>query len=158
MNKKIVTLVLVLLISFCFLSIVVADNATHDDNNLSVHDKTIIKDKNVDKNKTADKNKTTDKNKTDDKSKNNYILAKGKGNNIKFSDGFKGFILDYSKSPANSGDEFKSFSTSKVGNSNTLKLAIIECYKQDSAEKIGKIMVDFVKTRQNSRNQTNIII
>ena len=48
MNKKIVTLILVILISLCFLSIVVADNATHDDNNTTDHNKTI------DKNKTSD--------------------------------------------------------------------------------------------------------
>ena len=103
MNKKIVTLILVILVSFCFLSIVVADNATNDGNNTTDHDKTIDNDNTVDKNKTTDKNKTLDKNKTDDKSKKNYILAKGKGNDIKFSDGFRGFILDYSKSPASSG-------------------------------------------------------
>ena len=146
MNKKIVTLILVILVSFCFLSIVVADNATNDGNNTTDHDKTIDNDNTVDKNKTTDKNKTLDKNKTDDKSKKNYILAKGKGNDIKFSDGFRGFILDYSKSPASSGDEFKHASTSKASNSNTLKLAIIECYKQDSTAQIGKIMAEFVKT------------
>ena len=151
-----VTLILVILISFCFLSIVVAENVAHDGNNAVNHYKTIGKDKNIDNtkdnnnttdnNKTIDKNKTTDKNKTDDKSKKNYILAKGKGNDIKFSDGSRGFILDYSKSPASSGDKFKRVSTSKASNSNTLKLAIIECYKQDSTDQIGKIMADFVKT------------
>ena len=160
MNRKIVTLILVILISFCFLSIVVADNATHDDNNTTDHDKTIDKDENVDKN-TTDDNKTQDnpisdkdkikhKNKTDHKSKKNYILAKGKGNDIKFSDGFRGFILDYSKSPACSGDEFKRVSTSKASNSNTLKLAIIECYKQNSTGHIGKIIADIVKTGSSS--------
>ena len=146
MDKKIVTLILVIFISFCLLSIVVAENATNEDNNATDHDQT-IDNKTTDKNKTIDdKNKTTDKNKTDDKSKKNYILAKGKGNDIKFSDGFRGFILDYSKSPASSGDEFKRVSTSKARNSNTLKLAIIECYKQNSTDKIGKIIADFVKT------------
>lgn len=156
MNKKMVTLILVILISFCFISIVVAENVSHDGNNAINHYKTIGKDKNIDNtkdnnnttdnNKTIDKNKTTNKNKTDDKSKKNYILAKGKGNDIKFSDGSRGFILDYSKSPASSGDEFKRVSTSKASNSNTLKLAVIECYKQNSTGQIGKIMADFVKT------------
>lgn len=147
-----VTLILVILVSFCFISIVVADNATNDDNNTTDQDSPIDKDNNGDKNKTTDKdkstdkNKTIDKNKTEDKSKKNYILAKGKGNDIKFSDGFRGFILDYSKSPARSGDEFKHASTSKASNSNTLKLAIIECYKLNSTAQIGKIMADFVKT------------
>ena len=144
MNKKIVTLIIVILISFCFLSIVVADNTTQDDNKTTDHDKTI------DKDNPTDNNQTTDKNKTDNKPKNNYILAKGNGNYIAFSDGFIGFILDYSKPPASSGDEFKHVSTSTVGNSNTLKLAIIECFKQNSANQIEKIIADFVKTGSSS--------
>ena len=160
MNRKIVALIVIIFISFCFLSVNVADNVTHDDKNITDHDKTVDKDKTIDKNKTidkekvdkktTDKNKTTNKNKTDKKTKKNYILAKGNGNDIKFSDGFRGFILDYSKSPASSGDEFKRVSTSHAGNSNTLKLAIIECYKQDSTGQIGKIMADFVKTGSSS--------
>ena len=145
MNKKIFTIILIILISFCFLSIVVADNNTHNDTNTTDHNKTIDKD-NVDDNKTSDNNNTPDKNKTDDKSKNKYILAKGNGNNIKFSDGFRGFILNYLKSPASSGDEFKHVSTSKVHNANKLKLAIIECYKLNSTDHIAKIISDFVKT------------
>jgi hypothetical protein len=104
MDKKIVTLILVIFVSFCFLGIVVADNATHDDNNTDNHDKTIDKDDdnvndntkghekvdkdddNINENAT-DKKKTTDKDKTDDKSKTNYILAKGNENDITFSDG-----------------------------------------------------------------------
>ena len=144
MNKKIVAFIIVILISFCFLGIVVADNAIHDDKNSADHDKTIDKDK-ADKNKPTDKNKTTHKNKTDDKSKKNYILAKGSGNDIKFSDGFRGFILDYSKSPAKSGDEFKRASASAASNSNSLKLAIIECYKLGSGN-VGKVVADFVKS------------
>ena len=151
MNKKIVTLILIMLISFCFVSNVVAENATLDDNNGTDHDKTIDEDVD-DKNKTDDKDKTTDKNKTDakdkktDKDKKNYIIAKGKGNNIKFSDGFRGFILDYSKSPAHKGDEFKHVSTSKANNANTLKLAVIECYKQDAEGSIEKIISSIVKS------------
>ena len=122
MNKKIVILIIVILLSFCFLSIAVADNATQDNNH------------------------TTDKNKTEPKHQTNYILAKGNGNTITFSDGFIGFRLDYSKSPASSGDEFKRVPTSKVGNSNTLKLAVIECYKQGLTSQLGKIMADFIKT------------
>ncbi len=146
MNKKLVTLILVILISFCFLSISVADNVIHDDDNSHIYGKTIDKDKKIDKNKTNDKNKATDKNKTDNKSKNGHILAKGKGNDIRFSDGFRGFRLDYSKPPASPGDEFKRASSSSASNANTLKLAIIECYKQDSAGQIGKIMSDFIKS------------
>lgn len=138
MNKKILTLILVVLVSFSFLSIVVADNLVHNDNNTTHHNKTIH-------NNTKIQNNTTDKNKTDDKPKR-YVVAKGKGNNIKFSDGYRGFILDYSKSPAKSGDIFQQVSTSKVSDANTLKLAIIECYKLDSTNQIEDIMEDFVTT------------
>ena len=143
MNKKMVTLILVILISFCFISIVVAHNTTHADKNASDHGKTID-------NKTPDKNITPDKNDSGNKSKKNYILAQGSGNDIKFSDGFRGFMLDYSKSPASPGDEFKRVSASKASNSNTLKLAVIECYKQGSSGQIGQIMADFVKTGSSS--------
>ena len=122
MNKKIVTLILVILVSFSFLSIVMADNVTNNDTNTTDHDK-IDNDKDVDNNKQVDKKtddkKTTDKSKTNDKSNKNYIKAKGSGNEITFSDGFKGFRLDYSKSPASTGDEFKHAPTSKVSNSNS---------------------------------------
>ena len=168
MNKKIITLILVILISFCFLSIVVADNVSHDGKITTDHDKTIhkgITDKikkagkdsddnnnDTDKNETdnnnndTDKNKTDDKNKTNNTSKKNYIIAKGHGNDIKFSDGSRGFILDYSKKSASSGDKFKHVSTSKISDSNTLKLAVIECYRQNATDQMGKIMADFVKT------------
>ena len=151
MNKKIVTLILVILISFCFLSIVMADNVTHDDTNTTDHDKTIDEDKDVDNDKkddkkTNDKDKKTDKSKTDDKSNKNYIKAKGSGNEIIFSDGFRGFRLDYSKSPASSGDEFKRVSTSHASNSNSLKQSIIESYIDESADKIGKTMSNAVKS------------
>ena len=153
MNKKIVTLILIIVISFCFISIVVADNVTHDDNNATDDDDNVTHDDNdtTDHGKTSDKdkddkNKKKDKDKTDDKSKKNYILAKGSGNNIKFSDGFRGFILDYSKHPASSGDKFKHVSTSKASNSNELKLAIIEYYKLYSTGDIAKIISDVVKT------------
>lgn len=145
MNKKIVSLILIIFISFCFISIAVADNATHHDNSTTDHGKTIDKNKT----KTTDKSKASDKNKTDDKSKN-YILANGHGNDIRFSDGFRGFLLDYSKSPASSGDEFKRASASSASNSNTLKLAIIECYKLGSSGNIGQIMANFIKTGSSS--------
>ena len=136
MNKKIVTLLIVILISFCLFGIVVAENATHNDTNTTDNDKDVVK------NKTAKDN--THKNKTDNKSKKNYILAKGSGNNIKFSDGYRGFRLDYSKPAAHSGDEFRSVSTSGVSDSNTLKLAIIESEISD-LDSVGNVMSDFVK-------------
>ncbi len=140
MNKKILTLILVILISFCFLSIVVANNVAYDDNHISDHNKTDHKDKihnnttnhdkkadndkKIDKNKTIidNNNNTTDKNTTENKSNKDYVLAKGNGNDIEFSDGFRGFRLNYSKSPASSGDQFKPVSASAATNSNLLKL------------------------------------
>lgn len=154
MNKKIVTLILVMLVSFSFLSIVVADNTTHgdingaDDGSSDTPDKT--DDGSSDKDDAADKktddDKKSDKDKSDDKSKKNYILAKGHGNNIKFSDGFRGFILDYSKSPASNGDEFKHVSASKAPNANTLKLAVVECYRHDMDGSVASIVTDFIKS------------
>ena len=153
MNKKIVTLILVILVSFSFLSIVMADNVTNNDTNTTDHDK-IDNDKDVDNNKQVDKKtddkKTTDKSKTNDKSNKNYIKAKGSGNEITFSDGFKGFRLDYSKSPASTGDEFKHAPTSKVSNSNSLKQSIIKSYIDDSDDKIGKTISNALKS--NSSN------
>ena len=40
MNKKIVILIIVILLSFCFLGIVVADNVAHD-NHTTDHGKTV---------------------------------------------------------------------------------------------------------------------
>ena len=163
MNKKIVTLILVMLVSFSFLSIVVADNATHDantgaddsssdtpDKKDDASDKSDAADKNTDKDKKSDKDKTDSKDKTDDKSKHNYIKARGHGNDIKFSDGFRGFRLDYSKSPASSGDEFKHVSASRAPNANTLKLAVVECYRHDMDGSVGNILSDFIKSGSSS--------
>ena len=149
MNKKIVTLILIILISFCLLSIVVADSAIHDGNNTN-HDKTIDKDK-VDKNKKTDNNKKT--NKTADKSKKNYILAMGSGNDIMFSDGFRGFILDHSKPPAKSGDEFKRASASQAGSSNEMKLKIIKSYMQDSRGQIESNLSDHEVVKINNNTE-----
>ena len=150
MNKKIVTLILVILVSFCFLSIVVADNATNDDTNATDHDKTTDNDKTIDKDKKTDKDKTKD----NDKSKKNYIKAKGSGNDIRFSDGYRGYRLDYSKPPASSGDDFKHASTSSVSNANELKQNIIKHYKKDSTNQIGKAMSKSAKSNS-SNNHTH---
>lgn len=158
MNKKIVTLILVMLVSFSFLSIVVADNTTHgdingaDDGSSDTPDKTDdgssdkddAADKKTDDDKKSDKDKTDDKDKSDDKSKKNYILAKGHGNNIKFSDGFRGFILDYSKSPASNGDEFKHVSASKAPNASDY-----------FAYKVSFRTIDHVIVQVNQTNETN---
>ena len=154
MDKKIVALILVILISFCCLSIVVADNATQDDNTPPSDDSTVdgddsddddtSDDDKKDTKKNTDKNKKKNKNKTDDKKGD--VTAKGSGNDIIFSDGFRGFILDYSKSPAKSGDQFNRASSSHADNSNTLKQAVIECYRHHSADRIGSVISSIVKT------------
>ena len=133
MNKKIVSLILVILISFCLLSIVVADSAIHDANSTN-HDKTADKDKKIDNNKKTN-------NKTNDKPKGNYILAMGSGNDILFSDGFRGFIIGHSKRPAKSGDEFKRASA-QADDLNAMKLKIIKSYMQDSGGRIGSNIRD----------------
>ena len=131
MNKKIVTLILIILISFSYLNIIVAVNTTLDDDNVTDYDMEIDNGKKddtepkvVENQTTEEKNTTdekeTDENQTDDKPKKNYITAKGNGNDIKFSDGFRGFRLNYKKSAASSGDEFIPASTSEASNSNTL--------------------------------------
>ena len=135
MNKRIVTLIIIILVSFCFLGIVVADNATHNDNGTD--------DGSID-NKTDDKNITPDKNKSDDKSK--YILAQGSGDDIRFSDGFRGFRLDYSKPAASSGDEFNRVSASKAGNSYVLEQAIKGCYAEGLSGEIGSIMAAVIQS------------
>ena len=137
MNKKMFTLIIVIFISFCFIGIVVAQNATHD--NSTDHGKTID-------NKIPVKNKTIDNKNDSNKSKHNYILAQGSGSDIRFSDGFRGFMLDYSKHPAKAGDEFKRASASKAGNSNTLELAVVECYKLGLSGQIGQIMAEFIQS------------
>ena len=151
MNKKIVALIIIIFISFCFISIAVADNNAHNDKNISDNNNKSVDKNKIDKNN-ADKNKTKDKNKTDDKSKKNYILAMGSGNDISFSDGFRGFRLDYSKPAASAGDEFKRASASSVSNSDTLKRAVIESYKQSSSGQVGKVMDDFINSGSSSSN------
>ena len=67
-----------------------------------------------------------------------------------FSDGFRGFILDHSKPPAKSGDEFKRASASHAGNSNTLKKGIIDSYMDDSTDHIESKMNDSTKNGSSS--------
>lgn len=139
MNKKLVTLIIVVLISFCFLSIVVADNITHGQNN------SIAPDKSNDT-QPSDKNVTPEKNESGNKSKGNYILAKGSGDDIKFSDGYRGFRLDYSKPAATSGDEFKRASASTASNANTLEEIIIGCYELGLSSHVGAMVAEFIQT------------
>lgn len=139
MNKKLVTLIIVVLISFCFLSIVVADNISQ------THNDSIVPDKSDDI-QPSDKNVTPEKNQSDNKTKGNYILAKGSGDDIKFSDGFRGFRLDYSKPAATSGDEFKRASASVASNANTLEEIIVGCYELGLSGHVGEMVAEYIQT------------
>lgn len=68
----------------------------------------------------------------------NYITVLSiNGNKIEFSDGFAGFCLDSNKKIDSS---YKFTSQSTTSNENAVKLAIIECYKQNKENEIGSII------------------
>ena len=67
----------------------------------------------------------------------NYITVSSiNGDKIEFSDGFIGFCLDSAKIGADS----KFTSRSTTSNENAVKLAIIECYKQNKVNEMGIII------------------
>lgn len=71
----------------------------------------------------------------------NYILANSIDNNaIVFSDGFTGFGIDSSKDDVKTGDEFLQVSFKDNNLENTIKLAIIECYKQGKENDVAKVI------------------
>ena len=110
MIKKITILLIVLIVSVGCLSLVSADNSTKD----------TLKTTNEADNSVA------------------YITVSSiNGNTIKFSDGFTGFYLDSNKK-IGSSDKFTSKST--TSSENAVKLAIIECYKQNKENEIGSVV------------------
>lgn len=110
MIKKITLLLIVLIVSVGCLSLVSADNSTND----------TLKTTNEADNSVA------------------YITVSSiNGNTIKFSDGFTGFCLDSNKK-IGSSDKFTSKST--TSSENAVKLAIIECYKQNKENEIGSVV------------------
>ena len=110
MNKKIITLLLVVIFSAAFLSVVSADNNTTDTAPTSESEDTA-----------------------------NYIVPVSiTDNGIKFSDGFTGFCIDLSKNKITTDDKFSS--KSSTDSENILKLAIIECYKANRENEIGSII------------------
>ena len=110
MNKKIIILLLIVIFSAGFLSVVSADNNSTD---------------------IAQTSETEDI--------ANYIVPVSiTGNEIKFSDGFTGFCIDLSKSKITTDDKFTS--KSSTGSENVLKLTIIECYKANRENEIGSII------------------
>ena len=61
-------------------------------------------------------------------------------NVIKFSDGFAGFCLDSAKDDVEVSDNFTVAPFSGNDIENEMKLAIIECYRQDKEDAIGEIL------------------
>lgn len=110
MIKKIILLLIILIVSVGCLSLVSADNSTNDTLNTTEEIKDFT----------------------------NYITVSSiNGNQIKFSDGFTGFCLDSNKK-IGSSDKFTSQST--TGKENAVKLAIIECYKQNKENEIASVI------------------
>ena len=111
MNKKLITLLIVLAV-ICSISIVAADN------------------------------NTTQSNDTVDLSQ--YITADQiNSDKVEFSDGFTGFLIDSSKNHVTKDDGFTSHPTSDIELGDYLKLAIVECYRQNCENKIGEIIASF---------------
>lgn len=116
MRKNIMTLLIILIISISCLAVVAADNDTDDD---------------------------TDKPAIGDEIKDitgQIVPISISGNEIKFSDGFTGFCLDLSKNVPTTKDGFKTAGFEGGKNENTVKLAIIECYKMGKENQIGTVV------------------
>ena len=114
MNKKIMTLFLIIAVLLCSIAIVSAENNTT--------------------------NVTNDTEDTIDLS--NYITALSSGKEIQFSDGYTGYLIDTSKNELTDKDGFTSYPTTNIdGNiENYLKLAVIECYKQNKESEISDVI------------------
>ncbi len=114
MNKKIMTFFLIIAVLLCSVAIVSAENNTT--------------------------NVTNDTEDTIDLS--NYITALSSGKEIEFSDGYTGYLIDTSKNELTDKDGFTSHPTTNIdGNiGNYLKLAVIECYKQNKESEISDVI------------------
>lgn len=113
MDKKIITLLIILIFSVGCLSFVSADNNTTG--NLTVEN--------------------SEGNLTD------YIIPVYITNNgIEFSDGFTGFCIDTSKDAITANDQFTSQNTKNDEIQNNVKLAIIECYKSGKENDIQNVV------------------
>ncbi len=112
MNKKIITLLIVLIFSVSCLAVVAQDNNTTG-------------------NATAEEIEDL----TD------YIIAiSTTANGIEFSDGFTGFCLDLSKDAINVDDKFTSAHTNDDKVENNVKMAIIECYKAGNENNLQNVV------------------
>ena len=98
----------------------------------------------------ADNNTTEN---TEEIDLSHYItVASVNGNEVTFSDGYSGFLIEGEKNVASSNDGFTQKSTSGIDIANYLKLAIIECYKQNSESNIGSTIDKFVEGSYKSSN------
>lgn len=116
MNRKIMSLIIVLIFSLCCISIAFAQNDTIED--IESDDSNI---------------------ETEDLS--NYILPTSISNGkIEFNDGFTGFALDLSKDKISEEDTFSLGEFSYSQSENYVKSAIIESYKQGRENDIANIV------------------
>ncbi len=93
-------------------------------------------------------NNTTDTSEVEDSG--NYILPISiSDGEIKFNDGFTGFGIDSNKNKIEMSDEFLLATFSGDSNENTVKLIIIEAYKQGKENDIAKILNKFVNGDSN---------
>lgn len=116
MNRKIMSLIIVLIFSLCCISIAFAQNDTAED--IESDDSNI---------------------ETEDLS--NYILPISISNcKIEFNDGFTGFALDLSKDKISEEDTFSPGEFSYSQSENYVKSAIIESYKQGRENDIANIV------------------
>lgn len=118
MFKKIITLLIVLIISGCCLGLISADNNTTD-------------------NLTAEDNIAAE---TIEDLSNFIIPVHITGNGIEFSDGFTGFCIDSSKATITVDDQFTAQPTKNEETENLIKLAIIESYKAGKEDNLGDIV------------------
>ncbi len=72
------------------------------------------------------------------------LIASISGDEIKFNDGFTGYCIDSSKGAVSSDDKFTPGSFKNDKTENYVKLAIIECYKQERENDIGKVVSKIV--------------
>ena len=89
----------------------------------------------------AENNTTDTVNEEDD---GNYILPISiSDGEIKFNDGFAGFCIDSDKNKIETTDKFLLDEFNETNVENTIKLIIIEAYKQGKENEIGKIIEKF---------------
>ena len=127
MDKKIMTLLIILIFAVGCVSFVWADKNTTD--NLTVE--------NIEENMT-------------DNNLSEYIIPVHiTDNGIEFSDGFIGFCIDSSKDVITVNDKFTSQNTRNDEIENNVKLAIIECYKAGKENDIQNVVSQILNGNKN---------